>query len=125
MQNKAQPKVLVAARTAVRARVVQALDAVGMTVAAECSNAQEAIELAAREHPDVCVLDRDLPGGALAAVAAIASPTRAPKVLLVGGRDSEAERRATQLAGATAYLPGAPDGPRLAAAVISTSRRMT
>jgi DNA-binding NarL/FixJ family response regulator len=115
--------VLVAAGTGLSARVRDALAAAGMVVAAECATAAEAIETAARERPDVCVLDRELPGGALAAAAAITSPRQAPKVLVVGGHGSEAERRAAILAGATDYLPGEPDGVQLAAAVAATETR--
>lgn len=116
-------KVLVAGETAMRARILNALGTTGITVAASCATAPEAIEIAVRERPDVCVLDRDLPGGALAAAAAIASPAQVPKVVVIGGRGSAAEQRAALLAGAAAYLPGEPDGPRLAAAVIATTRR--
>jgi DNA-binding NarL/FixJ family response regulator len=111
--------VLVAAGTAQSRRMREALATKGLVVAAECATAAEAIETAAREHPDVCVVDRQLPGGALAAAAAITSPRQAAKVLVVGGHGSEAERRAAVLAGATDYLPGEPDGGELAAAVLA------
>jgi DNA-binding NarL/FixJ family response regulator len=112
--------VLIGAGDYAGAQLREALAAAGMVVAAECANAAEAIETAARLRPDVCVLDRQLPGGALAAAAAITSPRRAPKVLLVGGHVSDAARRAAVLAGASAFLPGEPDGTALAAAVAAT-----
>jgi DNA-binding NarL/FixJ family response regulator len=99
--------------------------AAGMIVTGDCGSAAEAIESVARTRPDVCILDRELPGGALAAAAAIATPRRTPQVLVVGGRGSDAERRAALLAGATDYLPGEADGTRLAAAVAASKRRST
>jgi len=115
--------VLVAGGTALSGSVRHALTAAGMVVDAECATAAEAIETAAHDHPDVCVLDRQLPGGALAAAAAITSPRRAPKVIVVGGHGTEAERRAAALAGATDSLPGEPDGVQLAAAIAATQTR--
>jgi DNA-binding NarL/FixJ family response regulator len=112
--------VLIAAGKYPGSQLRAALAAAGLVVAAECGTAAEAIESAARLSPDVCVLDRQLPGGALAAAAAITSPRRAPKVLLVGGHGSDAGQRAALLAGASAFLPGEPDGAALAAAVAAT-----
>jgi DNA-binding NarL/FixJ family response regulator len=112
--------VLVAGEATLSGQVRHALAATEMVVAAECATAAEAIEAAARTQPDVCVLDRHLPGGALAAAAAITAPRRAPKVLVVGGHGTAAERRAAALAGATNYLPGEPDTAQLAAAVAAT-----
>ena len=103
----------------------EAARAAGMLVTADCGSAAEAIETVGSKRPDVCILDRELPGGALAAAAAIATPRRAPKVFVVGGRGSDAERRAALLAGATDYLPGEADGTRLAAALAASRRRST
>jgi len=43
-------------------------------------------------------------------------------VLIVGGHGSDAEQRAAASAGASAYLPGEPDGRRLAAAAIAVTK---
>lgn len=88
-----------------------------MDVAADCGDAAELLAAVARERPEVCVLDRELRGGGLAATAAIASPPRAPKVLLIGGRGSPAEVRAALLAGAADCLASDVAPARLAAAV--------
>jgi DNA-binding NarL/FixJ family response regulator len=114
---------LIAAGAASRAVLRAAVDGAGLRVAAQCSSAPEAIEAAARVLPDVCVLDRDLPGGALAAAAAIAAPRQAPAVLVVGGSGSQAERRAALLAGATGYVPGEPDAAQLVEALAQTRGR--
>lgn len=114
---------LIGAGRWLRARLRGTLVGPGVFVVAECATAAEAIEVAAHEHPDVCVLDRELPGGALAAAAAIAAPRQAPKVLVVGGHGSDAERRAAVLAGASGYLPGEPDRAALLDAVTESASR--
>ena len=88
-----------------------------MHVAAECGSAAELLAAVSREQPDVCVLDRELRGGGLSVTAAIASPRRTPKVLVVGGRASPAEIRAARLAGAAGWVPADVDPAALAAAV--------
>jgi DNA-binding NarL/FixJ family response regulator len=75
-----------------------------------------------RENPQLCVLDRDLPGAGLAAIAALTSPGRPPKLVVVGGRGSPAEARAARLAGADACLPGTVDADRLAAALAAIAK---
>jgi len=116
-------RVVVAARCAVRLALRDALTAAGMQVAADCGNAADLLAAVWRERPDVCVLDRELPGGGLAAAAAIVSPRRAPKVLVVGGRGSQAERRAARLVGAADCLPTDADAAELVAAVSALIRR--
>src|SRR5438045_9409626 len=106
MQREAGLRVVIAARTAIRTTLHEAVTAAGMQVAADCESAAELIAAVSRERPDLCVLDRELRGGGLAATAAITSPPRAPKVLVVGGRGSPAELRAVRLAGAAGCLPG-------------------
>src|SRR2546423_9578511 len=98
MQARDRIRVVIAARAAVRRTLRNALTAAGMEVAADCGNATDLLAAVNRERPDVCVLDRELPGGGLIATAAIATPRRAPKVLVVGGRGSQVERRAAHLA---------------------------
>lgn len=125
MQTPAQPqiRVVIAARSAVRRSLRDTLTAAGMHVAAECGDATELLAAVSRERPDVCVLDRELRGGGLAATAAIASPRQAPKVLVVGGRGSAAELRAARLAGAADSLPGDVGAPKLAAAIAALARK--
>jgi len=125
MQTPAQPqiRVVIAARNAVRRTLRDTLTAAGMQVAAECGDATELLAAVSRERPDVCVLDRELRGGGLAATAAIASPRQAPKVLVVGGRGSAAELRAARLAGAADSLPGDVGAPKLAATIAALARK--
>ncbi len=125
MQTPAQRqiRVVIAARSAVRRNLRDTVTAAGMQVAAECGNAIELLAAVSRERPDVCVLDRELRGGGLAATAAIASPRQAPKVLVVGGRGTAAELRAARLAGAADSLPGDVGAPKLAAAIAALARK--
>jgi DNA-binding NarL/FixJ family response regulator len=115
-------RVVIGARSALRRTLHEAVTAAGMHVAADCGNPTDLLAAVSRERPDVCVLDRELPGGGLAALAAIASPP-APKVLVVGGRGSQAERRAARLAGAADCLSIHADAADLVAAVSALVRK--
>lgn len=115
--------VVLGAGRRVRRSAADALASAGFTVAAECPDLDTTLAAVARHHPDVCILDRDLPGGGLAAIAAIAAPGRQPKVIVVGGGESPAEVRAARLAGAADCLPGAIDTDELTAAVTRHTRR--
>ena len=106
----------------VRAAIVAALRAAGFLVAAECSDAGTAVAAVARERPDVCVIDADLPGGALVAAAAISSPSVPPPVLVLDADGTDGTSRAAELAGATASLRGRLDEDRLADAVAEVLR---
>ena len=93
----------------------------GLEIAAECVDGGELVAAVARVRPDLCLLDRDLHGGYLAATAAIATPPRAPRVVIVGGRVTPVEVRAARLAGAIDCLPidiGADELAAAAAAVV-------
>ena len=118
-------RVLVAGRADLRQAVSLALAAAGIDVVARCGTREEALAAVEGTRPDVCVVDREIAGGGLIATAALASPPRPPKVIVVGGGGARAERRAADFAGASDYLPGAPDAARLVAAVravVRTSR---
>jgi DNA-binding NarL/FixJ family response regulator len=109
----------------VRAAIGRALAAAGFLVAAECGDARSAVAAVARERPDVCVIDADLPGGALVAAAAIASPSIPPPVLVLDADGTDTTSRAAELAGATASLRGSLDDDRLADAVADVLRAET
>jgi DNA-binding NarL/FixJ family response regulator len=108
--------VIAAGRGALRLRLRKALTAAGFEVTAECKDAQEAVEAVARDRPDICIVDSDLPGGALVASAAIALPSPPPAVLVVvvDPHGTDAALRAAEIAGASAYLRGDLDEDRLA-----------
>jgi DNA-binding NarL/FixJ family response regulator len=121
-QPPAPIRVVIAAPTPVRQTLHDALTAAGLQVVAACGSAAELLDAVARERPDVCVLDRALRGGGLAAAAAIAEPRR-PRVLVLGGRGSPSERRAARLAGADDCLPSDIDAAVLTAVVAMLARK--
>lgn len=90
-------------------------------VCAELGDAEQAIRAAMREQPDVCLVGRDLPGGALGAVRGIcrAAPNAAVVVLAqVGEADDLLE---CVRAGAIGYVPGALDSERLRRVIAAVS----
>jgi DNA-binding NarL/FixJ family response regulator len=87
------------------------LTAAGIQVAADCGSAAELLAAVSRERPDVCVLDRELRGGGLAATA------------VIGGRGSPAELKAARLAGAADCLPADVDAAGLADAIEALVRK--
>jgi two-component system invasion response regulator UvrY len=116
-------RVVIASREAMRPILRDAVRQAGMQLTADCADAAELLAAVARERPDLCLLDRELQGGGLAATAAIASPRQAPKVLVIGGRGSPAEVRAARLAGATDAVPADVDAASLAAAVMALTQK--
>ena len=114
--------VIVAARQPLRRALAEALTGRGHRVSKSCSSLADTLAAVRRSHPDVCVIDRELPGGALAAIAALTGPQRQPQVIVIGG-ESPAEVRAVRLAGAAACLPAAVDPEELAAAVAAAAAR--
>ncbi len=109
--------VIAAGRGALRLGLRRALTAAGFEVTAECEDAQQAVAAVARDRPDVCVVDSDLPGGALIAAAAIGLPSPPPAVLVIDSRGTDAALRAAKLVGASGYLRGDLDEDRLTDAV--------
>ena len=114
-------RVVIAARGEMRRSLRDLAGRAGLEIAAECVDGGELVAAVARARPDLCLLDRDLHGGYLAATAAIATPPRAPSVIIVGGRVTPVEARAARLAGAIDCLPidiGADELAAAAAAVV-------
>ena len=84
-----------------------------VVVCAEASDTEEAIRAAMREQPDVCLIGREMPGDALAAVRGIcrAAP-RTAAVVLAEAYDADDLLESVR-AGAVGYVPGAVDAERL------------
>jgi DNA-binding NarL/FixJ family response regulator len=121
-------RVVIAARGEMRRSLRDLAGRAGLEIAAECVDGGELVAAVARSRPDLCLLDRDLHGGYLAATAAIATPPRAPRVIIVGGRVSPVEVRAARLAGAIDCLPisiGADELAAAAAAVVGRTSQFT
>ncbi len=82
----------------------------GLELVAEAVDADEAIALAAQHHPDVALLDVEMPGGGgVRAAEAIRTADPGVRVLALSGHASGAAREAMAAAGATGYvIKGAP-----------------
>jgi DNA-binding NarL/FixJ family response regulator len=113
-----EPRVLVADdHAATRAGVRAALERGGCRVCAEAANAADAIGAAQRERPDVSIIDLDMPGDGLRAVAEIfAERPEAPVLVLTVSARSEDLLDALR-AGASGYLLKDMDPDQLPAAV--------
>jgi DNA-binding NarL/FixJ family response regulator len=94
-----------------------ALEAHGFVVVAEAGDAAQAIASAVRLRPDLCLLEIELPGGGLSAIARIARA--APRALIIVlSRSSRAEDVVTAVSrGASGYLLKGLSGERLASTV--------
>jgi DNA-binding NarL/FixJ family response regulator len=73
-------------------------------VAAEAPDAFAAIEAAARERPDVCLLDVHMPGGGVAATWEISARLPQTKIVMLTVSREEADLFAALRAGAAGYL---------------------
>lgn len=105
-------RLMIAEHDATRLGIKMALGAT-LDVCAEVGDAEQAIRVAMREQPDVCLVGRDIAGGGLKAVRGIcrAAPNCAVVVLAA---DPEADDLMECIrAGAIGYVPGALDGERL------------
>jgi DNA-binding NarL/FixJ family response regulator len=91
-------------------------------VVAAVDSADAAIEAADRERPDVCVLDADMPGGAVRATGEIvrAQPGTAV-VVMASGRDDETMLEVVR-AGAVGYLLKDMDPERLRFALLGVTQ---
>ena len=98
-------RVLVADRSpAMRLGVRLALESDGCLVCAEAGDASAAVEAAVRVRPHLCLLDADLPGGGIAAVAEISSKLPRTRVVVLADSDTEADVISALRAGACGYL---------------------
>lgn len=90
-----------------------ALEAGDLVVVGEAATGPEAVQVALAERPDLCLLDIDLPQGALAAARAIT--TRLPDTVVVMLTDSAdaSDLLAAIRAGAAGFLPKTIDAQRL------------
>ncbi|HEV8248707.1 MAG TPA: response regulator transcription factor [Gaiellaceae bacterium] len=104
--NLAAPlRVLVADRDdAARREIAAALERPGFAVVATCGDAASATAAAVRERADICLVDVELPGGALETIGALVSLPLAPKVVVLGGSDEESGFLSALEAGASGYL---------------------
>ena len=98
---------------ATRAGVRLALDHHGFEVCAEAASANAAVEAAAREQPDVCVIDADLPGGGVASLGPVFAKAPRTQVVMLSGAVDDDGLFAAVRAGARGYLVKDMDPARL------------
>lgn len=87
-----------------RAGVRMALEAGGLEVCAEAASADEAVAAAERERPDACLLDIEMPGGGIRAVARIAAALPECRIVMLTVSPSVDDLLDALRAGASGYL---------------------
>jgi two-component system, NarL family, nitrate/nitrite response regulator NarL len=100
-----------------RSGVRRALENAGCAVCAEAADGPEAVEAAARERPDLCLVDTELPGGGIPTVAAIIGNGAETAVVMFARSPSERDLFAAFEVGACGYLTKSTDPERLAIAL--------
>jgi len=114
------PRVLIADDHApTRAGVRMALERGGCEVCAELANAVDAVTAAVREKPDACLIDLQMPGDGLRAVAGISSRLPNTRVLVLTVSRNADDMFDALRAGADGYLLKDMDPTGLADAVRS------
>jgi two-component system nitrate/nitrite response regulator NarL len=76
----------------------------GITVCAEAGDAASALEAAVREHPDICLLDTQIPGGGISATESIAREVPDTTVVMFTASTTDADLFDSLRAGADGYL---------------------
>jgi DNA-binding NarL/FixJ family response regulator len=109
------------AHAATLAGLRMALSGDPFTVVAEAGDAESAVAAALREHPDVCVLDADMPGGAATATADITRELRDTEVVVLASERDDATMLDVVRAGAMGYLLKGMDPDRLRYAIIGVT----
>jgi two-component system nitrate/nitrite response regulator NarL len=87
-----------------RAGVRDALEGQGFAVVAEVADAAAAVNAAARERPDVCLLDIHMPGSGIAAAGEITERLPGTRVVMLTASRQDADLFAALKAGASGYL---------------------
>jgi DNA-binding NarL/FixJ family response regulator len=99
-------RVLIADDNAVvRSLMRAALEQAGFELCGEADGADEAIELAERERPDVCLLDIYMPGSGIRAAGEISSRLPETAVVMLTSSARDQDLLDSLRAGARAYLP--------------------
>ncbi len=75
-----------------------------LVVVGQAGSAEEAVEAAERQRPDVVLLDLSMPGGGLAALARIAAFDPAPKVVMLTVSEEDDDVLQALKAGAAGYV---------------------
>ena len=94
--------------------VREALETNGFVVAGEVSDAASAVDAATRLHPDICLIDIELPVEGLNAVGRIARASPATQIVVLTSSDRAEDVVTAFTRGASGYLLKGIDGERLA-----------
>jgi len=97
----------------VRLSVREELEAAGFAVCAEAETAAEALELALRNRPDLCILDVSMPGGGLSAAAEISRHVPDSRIVMLTASVREEHLLEAVRSGASGYLLKDDDPTRL------------
>lgn len=108
-----------------RSGVRVALERDGLQVCAEASNAQQAVEAALRERPDVCLLDVRMPGNGIRAAEQITRELEETTVVMLTVSGDPEELLDALRAGAAGYLLKDTDPTRLPELLRATARGAT
>ena len=82
-------------------------------VCAECVDAPEAVDAAVKQRPDICLLEKDLPGSGIAAAWEIRARLPRTRIVMITASREAADVRAALRAGASGYLLKEMDPQRL------------
>ncbi len=107
---------------ATRAGVRAVLERAGFDVRAEAGDRGEAVELARRLRPDLCLIDVELPGGGIAAAGEITSAIAQTAVVMLTLSRDEEDVFAALRAGAVGYLLKDVPSDRLVEAILAAAR---
>jgi DNA-binding NarL/FixJ family response regulator len=115
-----------------RIGVRRVLEAAGLRVLADVSDASQAVAAALANAPDICLLATQLPGNGIFAAEQIRKALPPTKIVMLSAHEREEEMFAALRAGADGYVPKAIPAARLVSTMrglangeAALSRRMT
>jgi two-component system, NarL family, nitrate/nitrite response regulator NarL len=115
------PTVLVADEDIPHRRGVRAgLEAHGFIVVAEAGEAAQAVSAASRLRPNICLIDVEIPGGGLNAIARIAKASPRSQIVVLSSSDRAGDVVGAVTRGASGYLLRGLSNEQLASALRAT-----
>jgi DNA-binding NarL/FixJ family response regulator len=97
-----------------RAAIREELESRGFALAAEAADTPSAVAAAVRERPDICLIDLEMPGNGLAAVAQIAKRVPTTTIVVLTASEKATDLLAALERGASGYLLKGISGEELA-----------
>lgn len=117
MSAKAATVLLADEQPSVRDRVKRILESDGFVICGETTDAEETVETARREHPDVCIIGLRISGDPLTAISRITEELPGTAVIVLTVSQSRENLVDAVRAGATGYLLQEMNAERIPAAV--------